>query len=141
MKTPNMFQIRGLLVHPPPINNIGAGRTPLSFANAKTAKSGSIAPFLAVCAPTRTRTWNPLIKSQLLYQLSHGCILICLIPQRNCGTLTTTSTRATLRLRSWVVVAIEPWVHLEMSVPASSLLQSIGRKWARECYFVVGIGC
>ena len=23
-------------------------------------------------APTRTRTWNPLIKSQLLYQLSHG---------------------------------------------------------------------
>ena len=24
------------------------------------------------CAPTRTRTWNPLIKSQLLYQLSHG---------------------------------------------------------------------
>jgi len=25
------------------------------------------------CAPTRTRTWNPLIKSQLLYQLSHGC--------------------------------------------------------------------
>ena len=24
-------------------------------------------------APTRTRTWNPLIKSQLLYQLSHGC--------------------------------------------------------------------
>src|ERR1041385_387953 len=22
-------------------------------------------------APTRTRTWNPLIKSQLLYQLSH----------------------------------------------------------------------
>src|SRR5260221_12880340 len=23
------------------------------------------------CAPTRTRTWNPLIKSQLLYQLSH----------------------------------------------------------------------
>ena len=27
-------------------------------------------------APTRTRTWNPLIKSQLLYQLSHGCILV-----------------------------------------------------------------
>ena len=26
------------------------------------------------CAPTRTRTWNPLIKSQLLYQLSHGRI-------------------------------------------------------------------
>ena len=25
-------------------------------------------------APTRTRTWNPLIKSQLLYQLSHGRI-------------------------------------------------------------------
>ena len=29
----------------------------------------------AIGAPTRTRTWNPLIKSQLLYQLSHGCIL------------------------------------------------------------------
>ena len=29
------------------------------------------------CAPTRTRTWNPLIKSQLLYQLSHGCKNTC----------------------------------------------------------------
>src|SRR3970040_222655 len=31
---------------------------------------------LVSCAPTRTRTWNPLIKSQLLYQLSHGCVPI-----------------------------------------------------------------
>jgi hypothetical protein len=27
---------------------------------------------MQIRAPTRTRTWNPLIKSQLLYQLSHG---------------------------------------------------------------------
>src|SRR5512136_1048510 len=32
-------------------------------------------------APTRTRTWNPLIKSQLLYQLSHGCKCVICHPE------------------------------------------------------------
>ena len=36
---------------------------------------------LMLRAPTRTRTWNPLIKSQLLYQLSHGCKCVICYPE------------------------------------------------------------
>jgi hypothetical protein len=43
------------------------------------------------------------------------------IPRENRGTLTTTAIRAALRLHSWVVVVIEPWVQLERSDPATKL--------------------
>jgi hypothetical protein len=55
------------------------------------------------CAPTRTRTWNPLIKSQLLYQLSHGCE----------GTLPPISRQTVLVLASEVAATV---VHYSAAV-------------------------
>ncbi len=33
--------------------------------------------FLSLCDPGEARTLDPLIKSQLLYQLSYGVIVVC----------------------------------------------------------------
>ena len=44
---------------------------PMSVHGVKRQRPQRV-PVGAFRAPTRTRTWNPLIKSQLLYQLSYG---------------------------------------------------------------------
>ena len=48
--------------------------------------------FLFLCTPAEARTLDTLIKSQVLYQLSYGCIIFCFVSALllNCGCKGTT---------------------------------------------------
>ena len=47
-------------------------RVPLRRSNRKTPGVFLWASFASLCPPTRIRTWDHLVKSELLYQLSYG---------------------------------------------------------------------